>query len=278
MESSAQPQQEATAFANAFNQGPGVIDGFMAGSRQPPGMEQLIGLAPADQATLSASVLQSQDSLGNFQRAPSGYGSAQINGQSQEVRRYLEQLGGQHSGQLTRQASDMSAQGSGHFGQGLSGLGSFGQFISEGSGPLSSLGQASSGLGSFGQPLPQASGHIGHMQNHIGQPRYSPARHSFSSADSLGRLSDVQQQQQLAHMEDAINSGGWGGAPMNEGGDPQPGGGYQGNNAGGPPAERGSAASLLHPEEGARAGEEHYVGSGSSTPSRGPPTPGKCSL
>lgn len=104
--------------------------------------------------------------------------------------------------------------------------------------------------------------------------RYSPGRRSFSSADSLGRLSDVQQHQQLVHLEDAMN-GGWSASVE---GDVQ---GFQGNNPGGA-AERGaqggsSAASLqlLQPEEVARSGDEQYGASGSSTPSRGPPTPGE---
>ena len=123
MESNGQPQQEASAFANAFNQGAGPMDarqfasqgsGFLAPAGQ-QGMEQLIGLASADQAALNAGLLQNHEGQG-FQRAPSNLGNNQINGQSQEVRRYLEQMGGPPSGHLSRQASEqLSAQSSGHF-------------------------------------------------------------------------------------------------------------------------------------------------------------------
>jgi hypothetical protein len=81
--------------------------------------------------------------------------------------------------------------------QGLTGqgsaahLGSFGQLLSSGSGQLSSLGQmsgqASSGLGGYGQPLQtQTSGHIGSLQGHLGQPRYTiPPSGSMLQQDSF---------------------------------------------------------------------------------------------
>ena len=117
MESNGQPQQEASAFANAFNQGAGPMDarqfasqgsGFLPPAGQ-QGMEQLIGLASADQAALNAGLLQNHEGQG-FQRAPSNLGNNQINGQSQEVRRYLEQMGGPPSGHLSRQAAERAEQ------------------------------------------------------------------------------------------------------------------------------------------------------------------------
>ncbi|BDA43708.1 probable zinc finger CCCH domain-containing protein 2 at N-terminal half [Coccomyxa sp. Obi] len=274
-------QHHPSPFAGSFNQGSIQRDGglflrqgssFMAGAGQQQGMEQLMGLTPAEQvAALGASLAQGgpEGLPGSFQRNSFG----QMNGQSQDMRRFVEQLSGQASGRLSQQPSgQLSAQSSGQFGgQGLvtqgsaAHLGSFtGQFLSQGSGALSSLGQmsgqTSSGLGSFGQTSlqSQASAQFRELQNHAGQPMFSPGRHSMSSADSLTRLDVQQHQQHLAQMGDAMQ-GVWMG--LLEGDAPQ---------GGGPSEQSTQRASpqLTQHEDSARNG------SGSSTPSRRTPTPG----
>ncbi|CAL8468341.1 g7881 [Coccomyxa elongata] len=270
-------QSHPSPFAGSFNQGSFQRDGgqflrqgggFLAGAGQQQGMEQLMGLTPAEQAAaLSASLAQGgpEGLPGSFQHGSFG----QMNGHSQDMRRFVEQLSGQASGRLSQQPSgQLSAQSSGHFaGQGLATqgsaahLGNFaGQFLSQGSGPLSSLGQisgqASSGLGSFGQSSlqSQASAQFRELQNHSGQAMFSPGRHSVSSADSLSRL-DIQQQQQLSEAMQGVWMG------LLEGDAAQ----------GGGPSElstQRASPQLTQPEDSARNG------SGSSTPSRRTPTPG----
>lgn len=279
MEEGRQPMQEASAFANAFSQGAMQAEAVQA-RRQGSSFlgQQGMELAPADQAALNASL----DGM-SFQRAPSAYG--QINGQLQDGRRYSDQLARPASGQLSGQASgqpgslgQLSGQGSGHFGQGLSAqssaahLGSYAQFLSQGSG---SLGQSLQG---------QASGHFSDMHGHPGHPVFSPGGHSLSSADSLGRLSDMQQQQ-MAQIGDAIDaSGGWASPPEAvEFQQQQQGGVYQGYGGGERGGQGSSTASLQlpQPEDNPRNGDDPFSASGNSTPScgantlRGPPTPGE---
>ena len=267
-------QSHPSPFAGSFNQGSIQGGSFLAGARQQQGMEQLMGgLTPAEQAAvLGASLAQGgpEGLPGGFQRGSFG----QMNGHSQDMRRFVEQLSGQASGRLSQQPSgQLSAQSSGHFGgQGLvtqgsaAHLGSFGgHFLRQGSGPLSSLGQisgqASSGLGSFGQASlqSQASAQFRELQNHAVQPMFSPGRHSVSSADSLTRLDIQQQQQHLAQMEDAMQ-GAWMGLLE---GDAQ-----QGAVLSELSTQRASPQ-LTQPEDSAK------TGSGSSTPSRRTPTPGQ---
>lgn len=272
-------QSHPSPFAGSFNQVSFQRDGgqflrqgggFLAGAGQQQGMEQLMGLTPAEQAAaLSASLAQggSEGLSGSFQHGSFGQMNGQMNGQ--DMRRFVEQLSGQASGRMSQQPSgQLSAQSSGHFaGQGLvtqgsaAHLGNFaGQFLSQGSGPLSSLGQvsgkASSGLGSFQTSLQsQASAQFRGLQNHAGQAMFSPGRHSVSSADSLSRL-DIQQQQQLSEAMQGVWMG------LLEGDAAQ----------GGGPSElstQRASPQLTLPEDSARNG------SGSSTPSRRTPTPGQ---